>query len=194
MSSLRFALPACALLLSACGSGDGALSGIGDALTLGPREEFVELQQQQQTETQTQVFCPPVEIRQGTETLRVYAADRQDDPMGVRYQATMTRTARECSVLPDGQFTMKFGLTGRVVVGPAGQPETVTVPIRAALVGNGEAVWTKLIPLPVSVVAGSPSVEFVHVDSDLVYAFPPGTDLTRYILYVGFDAQEAAQR
>ncbi len=182
-------------LFAAGCSGNGALSGIAETLTLAPREEFVQLREQQQLAAETAaVYCPPVEIRQGTETLRVYDAERQGDPMAVRYQGTLQRTARECSLVGD-QFTMKFGVTGRLILGPAGQPETYTLPLRAALVGDGEAVWTKLIPVPVTVGSAGPSVEFVHVDADVAYQLPPGTDLTKFVLFVGFDEQDRlAQR
>ena len=43
--------------------------------------------------------------------------------MDLRYQATIIRTARECQV-NSGVMTMKVGIEGRVITGPAGGPGT----------------------------------------------------------------------
>ena len=56
--------------------------------------------------------------------------------MDLRYQVTIVRTARECHV-NSGIMTMKVGVEGRVITGPAGGPGTVDVPLRLAVVQEG---------------------------------------------------------
>ena len=54
----------------------------------------------------------------------------------VRFQATITRTARECSI-NGGEITARIGIQGRVIAGPAGAPPSVQVPLRVAVVQGG---------------------------------------------------------
>ena len=59
-------------------------------------------------------------------------------PVGndLRFQATITKMARECSV-NGGVITARIGIQGRVIAGPAGAPSSVQVPIRVAVVQGG---------------------------------------------------------
>ena len=54
----------------------------------------------------------------------------------LRYQATITQTARECTI-NGGQITARIGIQGRVIAGPAGAPPTVEMPLRVAVVQGG---------------------------------------------------------
>jgi hypothetical protein len=45
----------------------------------------------------------------------------------------------------------------------------------------------------VSITADQPSVPFTHVVEDLAVPMPPGDELDRYVIYVGFDPQGVAQ-
>ena len=59
-------------------------------------------------------------------------------PVGndLRFQATITKTARECTV-NGGEITARIGIQGRVIAGPAGAPSSVQVPMRVAVVQGG---------------------------------------------------------
>ena len=67
---------------------------------------------------------------------RQQAGRRRPSALDLRYQATIIRTARECQV-NSGVMTMKVGIEGRVITGPAGGPGTVDVPLRLAVVQEG---------------------------------------------------------
>src|SRR6201995_3760315 len=85
--------------------------------------------------------CPPVAIRAGASTYAQAAPGKEAVGNDVRFQATITRTARECN-LEGGQITAKIGIQGRVIAGAAGAPATVDIPMRIAVVlgGVGEKV------------------------------------------------------
>jgi len=53
--------------------------------------------------------------------------------MTLKYQGSFARLARNCAVV-DGNMVMKIGIEGRLVVGPAGGPGQVNVPLRIAVV------------------------------------------------------------
>ena len=135
-----------------------------------------------------QLTCPPVNIRPGASTYAVGVAGKEAVGLDLRYQATITRTARSCT-LTNGQIHVKVGVQGRVIVGPAGSPSTVDVPIRVAVVQEGvspKTIATKVWQTNVEMTSES-SVVFSLVGEDLVYPAPVGADGDAYVFYVGFD-------
>jgi len=133
--------------------------------------------------------CPPVEVREGASTLTI--APPGSNMMSLKYQGSFVRTARECTVV-SGVIAVKVGVQGRIVVGPAGGPGQVDVPVRFAVVqetpGGMKPIMTKLVHLPVVVNPGDPNVLFTHIETGLSFPIPsPTTLLDDYTLYIGFD-------
>jgi hypothetical protein len=133
------------------------------------------------------VFCPPLQIRGGTEAMTVYERGHENDPAFVRFLASITRTARECRM--DGtNLVMKVGVAGRVVAGPKGGPGSLTLPVRIAVakqVGGKGPVYTQLFKIPVTVGGSDFSAEFDQVFDGI--AFPVSPDDRDLIAYAGFD-------
>jgi hypothetical protein len=139
--------------------------------------------------TPAEVDCPGVDIRQGASTLAVTAPGSEAGPMTTRYQVSIAQTARECAAL-GGVMTMKVGVEGRVLLGPAGGPGQLDIPLRMAVVQEGpspKTIVSKFYKLAVTVPAGQPSVPFVHVEQDLTFPMPRPKDFEAYVVYVGFD-------
>jgi hypothetical protein len=139
------------------------------------------------------IDCPGVEIRQGASTFQQTGADNGSAALSLRYQANFIRFARECA-LQAGNVVMKVGVEGRVILGPAGTPGPLTLPVRLAVVKEGlepKTIWTKFYMVPVVVPPGQPNVLFTHVEEDMSFPNPPGDDLDRYVVYVGFDPDSA---
>ncbi|MGJ4945943.1 hypothetical protein ACQR1W_35640 [Bradyrhizobium sp. HKCCYLS1011] len=138
--------------------------------------------------------CPPVSIRSGASTYAVAAPGKQAVGNDVRFQATITKTARECS-LNGGEITAKIGIQGRVIAGAAGAPSTVEIPMRIAVVEGGvgeKVIATKAYRTTVQM-AEDGSVPFSLVAEDMVYPVPPpGSNPDNYIFYIGFDPQSLA--
>jgi hypothetical protein len=138
----------------------------------------------------TDLTCPPVTVRAGASTFKVAAPGKEAVGNDLRYQATISKTARECSI-NGGEITARIGIQGRVIAGPAGAPASVQVPLRVAVVeaGVGEKVIaTKAYQTTVEMTEGA-SVPFALVAEDLVYPAPAGAAADKYIFYVGFDPQ-----
>ena len=133
--------------------------------------------------------CPSVAVRQGAATLAITQPGTEAGPMTTRYQVSLGQLARECAAL-GGMMTMKVGVEGRVLLGPAGGPGQVDIPLRLAVVQEGPApktVLSKLYKLAVAIAPGQTSVPFVHVEQDLTFPTPRAADLDAYVVYVGFD-------
>ncbi|WP_024516725.1 hypothetical protein [Bradyrhizobium sp. Tv2a-2] len=139
------------------------------------------------------INCPPVGIRAGASTFAVAAPGKEAVGNDVRYQATITKTAREC-IKNGGEITARIGIQGRVIVGPAGAPTSVEVPLRIAVVQGGvseKVLATKAYRTNVEI-GEQDSVPFSLVVDDLVYPEPQGADGDKYIFYIGFDPQALA--
>jgi len=142
------------------------------------------------SEPQTEENCPPVTIRAGASTYAVAVPGKQAVGNDVRYQASITKTARDCTKA-NGEIIARIGIQGRVIVGPAGAPETVEVPLRVAVVQGGvneKVIATKAYKTTVALGEGE-NVPFSLVADDVVYPIPPGAAGDSYIFYVGFDPQ-----
>ena len=93
----------------------------------------------------------------------------------LRFQATITKTARECDYNA-GKITARIGIQGRVIAGPAGAPSSVQVPLRVAVVQGGvseKTIATKAYQTTVTMTEAG-SEPFTLVAEELVYPAPPG--------------------
>jgi len=139
--------------------------------------------------TPAEIDCPGVEVRQGASTLAISAPGAEAGPMTMRYQVTIGQTARECAAL-GGVMTMKVGVQGRVLLGPAGGPGQVDLPLRMVVVQEGpdpKPIVSKFARLSVSVAPGQTAVPFMHVEQDMTFPMPRPSVLEAYVVYVGFD-------
>lgn len=142
------------------------------------------------SEPQTDLTCPPVSIRAGASTYAVAAPGKQPIGNDLRFQATITKTARDCT-LNGGEITARIGIQGRVIAGPAGAPSTVEIPLRVAVVQGGvqeKTIATKVYRTSVSMTEAG-SEPFSLVAEELVYPTPVGAVGDSYIFYIGFDPQ-----
>jgi hypothetical protein len=136
------------------------------------------------------LYCPPVSIRAGASTYAVGSPGKEAIGNDLRFQATITKTARECDY-NSGQITARIGIQGRVIAGPAGAPSSVQVPLRVAVVQGGiseKVIATKAYQTTVTMTETG-SEPFTLVAEDLVYPAPPGAVGDTYVFYIGFDPQ-----
>jgi hypothetical protein len=145
---------------------------------------------------QPDVECPFLDIRQGASTLTFPPPppDGSNEAMSLKYQGIFVRAARDCAVV-NGQMVMRVGVQGRIIVGPAGGPGQIEVPLRIAVVSAPitapKTVVTRLIRIPVTISANDPNVDFTHIEEGLSFPIPSGSS-DPYIVYIGFDPLGAA--
>jgi hypothetical protein len=198
MGSLRtvLALAVAGALLSGCGGGSmfGASSdsspSMGDRFSqlFGSKSQAVG--EKAPDPAANELACPPVNIRAGASTFAVGLPGKPASGSDLRYQATIARTARDCTQVGD-QISARIGIQGRVIAGPAGNPPTVEIPIRVAVVQGGineKTIATKVYRTTVSM-SETGNVAFSLVAEDLLYPIPPGAVGDSYIFYIGFDPQ-----
>ncbi|MGB6654291.1 MAG: hypothetical protein WBE64_19275 [Xanthobacteraceae bacterium] len=141
---------------------------------------------------QADVDCPMIDIRQGAGTLTIPLPppDGSNDAMSLKYQGTFVRAARDCKVV-NGQLVMKIGVKGRVIVGPAGGPGQIEVPLRLAVVdqtpSGSKTILTKLVLIPVMVASDNTGGLFTHIEDNFAFPLPSSAELDDYLVYIGFD-------
>jgi hypothetical protein len=191
---------AAALLVAACGVATSpasaqSLSDRFKGLFGGKSDEPAETAAPTvSNEPESELNCPPVGIRAGASTYAVAAPGKQAVGNDVRFQVTITKTARDCTKA-NGEITARIGIQGRVIVGPAGAPPSVEVPIRVAVVQGGigeKVIATKAYKTTVAI-GGEENAPFTLVADDVVYPVPPVAAADSYIFYIGFDPQLVSQ-
>ena len=189
-----------ALALGGCGStGSSSLFSASplDLFRSSPKATTVSDAANPASVIDTDYDCPEVKVRAGAATLMVGSKPGEGEPgaLDLRYQGSITRTARECH-LNGNNLTMKVGVEGRIITGPAGGPGSVEVPVRIAVVHEGvspKVVVSRLGRENVTVVDSVGRVNFAHIEDDISFPLPsPITDISQYVVYVGFDPQSAA--
>jgi hypothetical protein len=140
------------------------------------------------------VRCPYVDVREGTETLRTFDAGATGDEQRLRWQATISETARECRSFTN-EVNYVVGASGRVVSGPAGAAGNLTLPVRIVVLrGNEEVLFSRVQPVQVTLPAGG-SAPFSIVVDDIRVRREASDPLANVQIYVGFDPQsERPQR
>jgi hypothetical protein len=145
------------------------------------------------TPTTEEFDCPRIDIRQGASTLLVNAGQASGEEGGalaLRYQGTFVRAARECRVTGN-MVNIRIGVEGRVILGPAGGPGPISVPLRFALVSETlnsmKPVWSKLQIINVDIPPQTPNMNFTHIVEDLTVPIPPASELDGWVIYIGFD-------
>jgi hypothetical protein len=137
--------------------------------------------------------CPLIDIREGASTLMVNGPG-ESSALSLRYQASFVRAAREC-IVKGKDVTIKVGIQGRVILGPAGSAGELKIPLRYALVweelGHSKMIWSKLYVVPVTIPQQQPNVEFLHVEDDMIVPIPKAAELENYMIYIGFDPNGA---
>ncbi|HZQ13796.1 MAG TPA: hypothetical protein VFB31_13400 [Pseudolabrys sp.] len=144
----------------------------------------------------TEYDCPEVKVRAGAATLMVGSKPGEGEPnaLDVRYQGSILRTARECH-LNGNTMTMKVGIEGRLISGPAGAPGNADVPLRIAVVQDGpspKVIMSKFGRETVPLTGTMDRANFTHIEDDISFPLPaPITQISTYVVYVGFDPQSA---
>jgi len=132
-------------------------------------------------------YCPPIQVRSGTSTIEVYERGHEKEQAYVRYLASISQTARECSVSGD-TLTIKVGVAGRVVAGPKGSAGNITLPVRIAVakqLGGTGPLYSELFKIPVTLSAPSFGANYNQVFDQVVVQAPPSD--RNLIIFVGFD-------
>ncbi|HKN31204.1 MAG TPA: hypothetical protein VJY34_26345 [Roseiarcus sp.] len=135
------------------------------------------------------INCPPVDVADDGAAYRVGGPDNAS----VRYQFNIGDTARQCDPAGPGQASLKIGVKGEVVVGPAGSAGTYSVPLKIVITreGDNKPVFSKTYKVEATtdgVAAGA----FQIVTEPILVPMPTLQLADLYSVSVGFEGGSAA--
>ncbi len=187
-------LPGCGLTSVTSGLGGGVFGGGGSSKTeVGSVSEDALLtaaksdpSDTSSTEVQLSHGCPKFQVVSRDNNLTIYEAGRAGVPLSVMHRGEITRTARECSIQP-GRVTVKYGFSGRVLLGPKGAPGNLAFPINVVLTdGKRAQVAGDTMKVDVSVAPDKPIGYFSMVRT-ISFTVPEGSRPGDFELHFGFN-------
>ena len=131
--------------------------------------------------------CPDVIVLEGTAAKRVFAGGESAD--NLRYQFAVTDAARQCFI-SGSQLSIKIGIEGRVLLGPAGSPGTFSVPVRVAILNEKTQapIISKLYPISATIAPGQGAADFSFITEPLVVPSLSDHPEDDYSVKLGVDA------
>ncbi|HVB89724.1 MAG TPA: hypothetical protein VND97_05940 [Beijerinckiaceae bacterium] len=174
---------ASALLLGACASNGDGSAVLGNLLAYNS----VNAPPTKPLDTPIRVDCPEVSVADSGASVRVYSGASHSNE-SVRYQYDIGQLARQCSVV-DGQISIKVGVAGRVLIGPAGSAGDFTVPIRVSIrrLSDDKTLVSQVYRTQVDVPHGSGQSLFTTVSQPLSVPYTRVEADRDYHISVGFD-------
>jgi hypothetical protein len=129
--------------------------------------------------------CPPIKVRPGAEAVYFYGKGQVGNPRDLQYQAVIDKQSRNCTV-SNGLITVKMGVVGRLMLGPAGNQQSVDLPLRFAVErGDSTPLYSELYQIPVAVTPPAQAGDFVKVVDNVQIPYVAGDEIT---IWVGFDS------
>jgi hypothetical protein len=130
--------------------------------------------------------CPRLSVSPRSGHLTIYEDGRAGDGLAIMHRGEITKTARECRIEP-GRVTVKYGFSGRVLLGPRGKAGQVTLPINVTVTDSKrEKITGDNMNVAVAVAVDNPIGYFSTVRT-VTFAIPEGTRPGEFELFVGFD-------
>ncbi len=130
--------------------------------------------------------CPRLTSKSGSDNITFYEPGRNGDGLAVMHRGEITKTARECR-LEGGRVTVKYGFSGRVLLGPRGQSGTVSLPLTITVADASSAKITgDRLKIDVAVALDKPIGYFSAV-REVTFPIAEGARPGEYEIFVSFD-------
>lgn len=112
-------------------------------------------------------YCPPIDVAEGGAALQSYGG-KAGASTALRSQITFGRLARECTRLQDGSVSVKVGIEGRVLLGPAGSPGRFEAPVQIAIKYGDKVVVSRSRRMSVAIGSGEVQGVFSVIEDGIV--------------------------
>jgi hypothetical protein len=130
--------------------------------------------------------CPRFAVWPRDHHVTIYEAGRVGDGLAIAQRGEITKTARECQI-QDNRVTVKYGFSGRVLLGPRGKSGRVVLPLNVFVTdAKREKIATDQLKVEVLVELDKPIGYFSAVRS-VTFTIPEGSRPGEYEVFVGFD-------
>jgi hypothetical protein len=141
-----------------------------------------------------EIDCPEIAVQDGTSAVRIYNGNEQTNDK-VRYQFSLGEMARECRA--EGKdLKIKVGVSGLVLMGPAGSAGQFTVPVRVVVRHDADQkpVVSELYRIDAALKGDESQTRFVFVTPILSVPHTRPDEDQVYTIFVGFDPGAKAEK
>lgn len=130
--------------------------------------------------------CPRVVMPARDANVTIYESGKAGDALAVMHRGELTKTARECQI-EGNRVTVKYGFSGRVLLGPKGRGGQIALPVKVALTdAKREAVRSENLKIETAVTLEKPIGYFSAVRT-VTFDLPLGSRPGEYEINVTFD-------
>lgn len=130
--------------------------------------------------------CPRFQVWSRDGYVTIYEQGRVGDGLAVMHRGEITKTARECHI-EGNRITVKYGFSGRVLLGPKGRTGQVVLPLNVFVAdAKREKVATDAVKIDVDVAVDKP-IGYFSIVRSVTFAVPEGARPAEFEVFVGFD-------
>jgi len=130
--------------------------------------------------------CPRFNVWSREGYVTIYESGKVGDGLAVMHRGEITKTARECHIEP-GRITVKYGFSGRVLLGPKGKSGRVTLPLNVFVTdAKREKLLTDKVAVDVDIALEKP-IGYFSLVRTVTFPFPEGSRPAEFEVFVGFD-------
>jgi hypothetical protein len=130
--------------------------------------------------------CPRFQVWSRDGYVTVYETGRVGDGLAVMHRGEITKVARECNIEP-GRVTVKYGFSGRVLLGQKGRTGRVTLPVNVFVTdAKREKIAQDSTRVSVDIALDNP-IGYFSVVRQVTFQIPEGSRPGEYEVYVAFD-------
>ena len=130
--------------------------------------------------------CPRIVVPARDNNVTIYESGRAGDALAVMHRGELSKTARECLV-EGSRVTVKYGFSGRVLLGPKGKSGLVALPIKVAVNdAKRESIRAENMRIETAVSLDKPIGYFSAVRT-VTFEMPLGSRPGEFEINVSFD-------
>ena len=134
--------------------------------------------------------CPTLQVEGGQRYVTNYEGNRVGDGASVINRGEITKTARECQTTM-GLVQVKYGIAGRVLLGPKGKPGTLTLPITMHVLDKARnKVKSEPVTVTITITKENP-LSYFSVVRDVTIPVKDGTAPADYSISIAFEKKGA---
>ncbi|MBI4724102.1 MAG: hypothetical protein HY765_03655 [Rhodomicrobium sp.] len=134
--------------------------------------------------------CPQLQVEGGQRYVTIYEGNRIGDSSAVIQRGEITKTARECQLL-GGMVQVKYGVAGRVLLGPKGKPGTITLPVTMQILDKAKnKVRAEPFTVSVTITRENP-LSYFSLVRDVTIPIKEGTLPQDYSISIAFEKNKA---
>jgi hypothetical protein len=132
------------------------------------------------------LHCPQVVAWPHDRLLTIYAGGQVGNTQAIVHRGEITKLARECQIYGD-RVTVKYGVAGRVLLGPKGAPGQVTMPISIKVSDADRKVLANDKASVSTIVPSENPVGYFSVVKEITFPVAMGVRPEDYKVFVAFE-------